>query len=287
MACRPLFGMAACFVPAARCLPVASPGGSSLALVLDRVGKDFVDRHGSTLTVLDDITLTVGEGEFVAVVGPSGCGKSTLLGMVAGLASVTRGQIYFDDPGLEQQPRIGVVFQEHALFPWRTAQANVEFGLEHLGMSKASRAERARALLDMVGLRGFETKYPHQLSGGMRQRVGIARALAVEPALLLMDEPLSALDAQSRQIMQDELLDIWRRYRAKTMYVTHNIHEAISLADRVVVLSRRPGMIRDILTIHLPREERAEPRHQVQVAEYERHVWELIRADAELAFMEV
>lgn len=259
-----------------------------MQLMIDNVSKSYVDKRGQTTAVLDQITLQVDQEEFLAIVGPSGCGKSTLLGMVAGLVPVTSGRIVFRPQGQEQhrEPRIGVVFQEHALFPWRTVQRNVEFGLEMQGCKAPERKERARALIAMVGLSGFERRYPHQLSGGMRQRVGIARALAIEPDLLLMDEPLSALDAQVRLLLQEELLNIWELRRQKTLYVTHNIAEALAMADRVVVLSRRPGRVRDVLTVDIPRCERQHASRQTQLAEYHQHVWELIRSDAEQALYE-
>ena len=178
------------------------------------------------------------------------------------------------------------VFQEFALFPWRTVRANVEFGLEELGVSGFERAERTRHYLDMAGLAGFESKYPHQLSGGMRQRVGIARALAVEPAVLLLDEPFSALDAQTRTLMMEELLGIWARTRQSILYVTHNIQEAVFMADRVIVLSRRPGEVLDTVPIRLarPREERqqGDPAF-IQASD---RIWGLIKSQAQAALLE-
>ncbi|MCF8564709.1 ABC transporter ATP-binding protein [Alicyclobacillus tolerans] len=255
-------------------------------LVLESVSKVYKDSSGHETTALQDIDLSIEEEEFVAIVGPSGCGKSTLLSIVAGLTDATAGSVYFDGVFDKRNPRIGVVFQEHALFPWRTVQTNVEFGLEQLGVPKRDRAQRALELIRKVGLQGFEKKYPHQLSGGMKQRVGIARALVIEPDLLLMDEPLSALDAQVRLIMQDELIALWETVRQKTLYVTHNIDEAVALADRVVVLSRRPGKIVRIIPIETPRPERKEHRHQVRLMEYAEEIWNTIRRDAEEAFME-
>lgn len=255
-------------------------------LVLNHVSKVYRAKEGHATVALDDINFSVNEEEFVAIVGPSGCGKSTLLSIVAGLTDVTSGSVYFDSPMKGQTPRIGVVFQDHALFPWRTVQKNVEFGLEQIGVSRRERSERAVEAIQKVGLQGFEKRYPHQLSGGMRQRVGIARALVIEPDLLLMDEPLSALDAQARLIMQDQLLQLWESVRHKTLYVTHNIDEAVALADRVVVLSRRPGRIVHIVSIEIPRLERKEHQHQVRMMEYAEEIWKTIRHDAEQAFME-
>ena len=214
------------------------------------------------MRALDGIDLAVDTEEFVAVLGPSGCGKSTLLNLIAGLLTPTEGAIWLDGELPPGRAATAMVFQEFALFPWRTVQANVEFGLEEMGLTRDERARRARRYLDMTGLAGFETKYPHELSGGMRQRVGIARALAVEPPVLLMDEPFSALDAQTRQLMQEELLGIWERTRQTIVYVTHNIHEAVYMADRVVVLSRRPGRVLAEMKVELPR-----PRAEAMLGE--------------------
>jgi ABC-type taurine transport system ATPase subunit len=173
-----------------------------MRIVLDRVAQTYVDRRGHALPALDSISLTADDQEFVALLGPSGCGKSTLLNIVAGLLSPSGGDVSFEGPPLPPpRPTTAMVFQEFALFPWRTVQGNVEFGLEEIGVASAERRRRARAYLELTGLSGFEAKYPHQLSGGMRQRVGIARAIAVDPAVLLMDEPFSALDAQTLQLI--------------------------------------------------------------------------------------
>ena len=214
-----------------------------MRVVVDRVSKTYTDRLGHGVAALDDVSLAVGSEEFLALLGPSGCGKSTLLNIVAGLTAPSAGGVYLEGGLAPGRAATAMVFQEFALFPWRTVQANIEFGLEEAGLGAAARAVRAREHIQLTGLAGFEGKYPHQLSGGMRQRVGIARALAVDPAVLLMDEPFSALDAQTRQLMQEELLAIWERTRKTIVYVTHNIHEAVFMADRVVVLSRRPGRV--------------------------------------------
>jgi NitT/TauT family transport system ATP-binding protein len=249
-------------------------------VVVDGVSKTYVDRAGQPVRALDGIDLTVEDEEFAAVLGPSGCGKSTLLNLIAGLLTPSAGAIWLDGDLPPGRTATAMVFQEFALFPWRTAQANVEFGLEEMGVPAAERARRARAFIELTGLAGFESRYPHQLSGGMRQRVGIARALAVEPAVLLMDEPFSALDAQTRQLMQEELLTIWERTRQTIVYVTHNIHEAVYMADRVVVLSRRPGRVLAEVKIELPRP-RAERMlgEPAFVASVER-IWSLIRDQA-------
>jgi NitT/TauT family transport system ATP-binding protein len=255
-------------------------------VLLDDVTKTFADRHGRTVEALAGVSVTAEAEELLAIVGPSGCGKSTLLNMVAGLLAPSAGTIAFEGELPPGRPPTAMVFQEFALFPWRTVQANVELGLEEAGRPAAERHAIARRFIELTGLGGFETRYPHQLSGGMRQRVGIARALAVEPAVLLMDEPFSALDAQTRQLMQEELLGIWERTRQTILYVTHNIHEAVWMADRVVVLSRRPGRVLEIVPVKLarPRTEAmlGEPGF-VQAAE---RIWALIKSQAREALRE-
>ena len=257
-----------------------------MRVVVDQVSKTYVDRGGRPVHALDGIDLAVDSEEFVAVLGPSGCGKSTLLNTIAGLLAPTAGTVWLDGDAGPGQAATAMVFQEFALFPWRTVQANVEFGLEELGVPAVERRLRAGRFIALTGLAGFEARYPHQLSGGMRQRVGLARALAVEPAVLLMDEPFSALDAQTRQLMQEELLAIWERTRKTIVYVTHNIHEAVFMADRVVVLSRRPGRVLAEVKIDLerPRTERTmgEPAF---VSAVER-IWALIRDQARQALRE-
>jgi len=257
-----------------------------MRVVVERVSKVYTDRAGHAVRALDGVDLAVEAQEFVAVLGPSGCGKSTLLNLVAGLLAPTEGAIWLEGEMPPGRAATAMVFQEFALFPWRTAQANVEFGLEEMGVPAGERARRARRCIETAGLAGFESRYPHELSGGMRQRVGIARALAVEPAVLLMDEPFSALDAQTRQLMQEELLAIWERARQTIVYVTHNIHEAVFMADRVVVLSRRPGRVLAEVKVDLPR-----PRTEGMLGEpafvhaVER-IWHLIRDQAAQALRE-
>lgn len=258
-----------------------------MKLVIDNVSKSFVSRTGHNLPVLQDINLTVNEEEFVALVGPSGCGKSTLLNITAGLLAPTSGSASFTHLPQGHVPRTGIVFQETGLFPWRSVYDNIAFGLEAIGVPRQEQKDRISHYINLVGLTGFEKALPHHLSGGMRQRVGIARALVINPDLLLMDEPFSALDAQTRTIMQEELVTLWDKTRLSTLYVTHNIQEAVMLADRVVLLSRRPGKISRILNIGIPRSERELPQHTEEIAEYIRIIWEHISKDARAALMEV
>ena len=256
-----------------------------MKLVIDKICKDFTNNKGKALSVLQDINLTVNKEEFVALVGPSGCGKSTLLNIASGLLEPTSGTVKFTEVQAGYEPRMSIVFQETGLFPWRNVHDNIAFGLETAGMPAAEREARIKHYIELVGLKGFEKSFPHQLSGGMRQRVGIARALAIEPDLLLMDEPFSALDAQTRTIMQEELVTLWEKTRLTTLYVTHNIQEAVMLADRVVLLSRRPGKVNKILTIDIPRADRDKPEHAEEIAEFIRIIWEHISKDARAALM--
>src|SRR5574342_370283 len=260
--------------------------GLAMRVIVDRLSKTYRDRGGRELAALEDVTLSVEPEEFVAVLGPSGCGKSTLLGIMAGLLPATSGQVFFEGERRDGQPLTATVFQEFALFPWRTVRHNVGFGLEELRAAPEERKDRVARFIAMTGLEGFEDKFPHQLSGGMRQRVGIARALAVDPAVLLMDEPFSALDAQTRTLMMEELLTIWTRTRQSIVYVTHNIQEAVYMADRVVVLSRRPGRMLDVVPVELKR-----PRHEAQMGEpafvhAAERIWGLIKSQAQAALRE-
>jgi NitT/TauT family transport system ATP-binding protein len=258
-----------------------------MRVVVERVSKTFSGRRGRDVVALSQVDFAVEAREFVALLGPSGCGKSTLLNVIAGLLPATSGRVYFEgEPRPGRAPVTATVFQEFALLPWRTVRANVELGLEELGIRGLERAERTRHYLDLTGLAGFEGKYPHQLSGGMRQRVGIARALAVEPAVLLLDEPFSALDAQTRTLMMDELLGIWERTRQSILYVTHNIQEAVFMADRVIVLSRRPGEVLDVVPIKLPRPRREGQQGEPGFVQAADRIWGLIKSQAQAALLD-
>ncbi len=252
-------------------------------LEVRRVSLDLDnERTGQSLAVLSDIDLAVFEGELVSIVGPSGCGKSTFLNAVDGLIRVTSGAILVngravDGPG----PDRAMVFQHDSLFPWRTVLENVMYGLDLQGrLARTERRERARALVELVGLAGFAEHYPHELSGGMRQRVNIARALVVEPQLLLLDEPFAALDAQTREFMQVELLKILARARTTALFVTHQISEAVFLSDRVVVFSARPARIKDVIAVDLPPERSLTLKHQPAFVELEQRIWRLIEQEA-------
>ena len=222
-------------------------------LEVDSITKRYGSGENAVLA-LDDISMTVENGEFVSILGPSGCGKSTLLRIIDGLLKPSEGEIRIDGrPVSGSGQDRGMVFQSFNLFPWRTVRENVAFGLEVTGMSKSERRKTADEFIEMVGLGDFKDSYPRELSGGMQQRVGLARALAIDPELLLMDEPFGALDAQTRELMQTELLKIWAKQQKTSIFVTHDIEEAIFLSDRVVVLTSRPGTIGEIVDIPFDR----------------------------------
>lgn len=226
-------------------------------LSAENVTKAYPLRGGNEVMAISRLDLEVNEGEFVCIVGASGCGKSTLLNMFAGFIQPTRGVVKLrDKPIIGIEPRCGMMFQAYALFPWKTLRKNVEFGLEMLHVPRAERRARAQKFIDLVQLTGFEDRYPYELSGGMQQRASLARLLAVDPEVLLMDEPFAALDAMTRQVLQEELLQIQEQSKKTILFITHNLDEALILADRIVVLSSRPGRVKSIIPNHLPR-----PRH--------------------------
>ncbi|MCC7023512.1 MAG: ABC transporter ATP-binding protein [Thermomicrobiales bacterium] len=226
-------------------------------VVIANVSVWFDDRQRGRVMAVDDVSATIGDGEFVCIVGPSGCGKSTLLNVIGGLARPSAGAVFVDQrPASGPGPDRGMVFQSYTLYPWLTVRANIEFGLQLARMPSRQRRAISDRLLELVRLEGFADAYPKALSGGMRQRVAIARALANNPLVLLMDEPFGALDAQTRALMQELLLDVWQRDARTVLFVTHDIDEAIFLADRVLIMSHRPGRIRLELPVplHRPRE---------------------------------
>ena len=252
-------------------------------IVMRGLRKQFVDIvRKEEIVALDGIDLEIGDDEFLTILGPSGCGKTTLLNIVASFESASGGEVRLDgEPVLKPGPDRGVVFQEYALFPWLTVQQNIEFGLRERGMRRSERRARVRRQIATVGLSGFEQRYPQELSGGMRQRVALARVLVNDPKILLMDEPFAALDAQTRTMMQRELLSVWSAERRTAIFITHNIEEAILLGDRVVVMTARPGRIKEIVTIGLAR-----PRDvtSAEFNEIRRRVAALLEDEVQAAF---
>ncbi|GIQ74127.1 ABC transporter ATP-binding protein [Bradyrhizobium sp. RD5-C2] len=263
---------------------------SPVKIRFEQICKEFVTRGeggrpAGRFTALEDITLDVRSGEFLALVGPSGCGKSTLLDLLGGLTAPTSGRILLDGrpitgPGRDR----GIVFQQYALFPWRTAAQNVEFGLDIAGLKAGQRREVARHFLDLVGLSGFADRYPHELSGGMKQRVAIARSLAYDPEVLLMDEPFAALDAQTRETLQGELLRIWRATGKTIVFITHGIDEAVVLGQRVAVMTSRPGRIKQVIEIpDVLRSEAEDVRSLPEFGHVRHEIWSLLREEVQKA----
>jgi NitT/TauT family transport system ATP-binding protein len=254
--------------------PARRAGPAPLSIAVEGVSKTF-----GAVRALVDVSLLVGAGEFLTLIGPSGCGKTTLLKAIAGLVPVDAGRVLVGaravtGPGRE----CSVVFQDFALLPWATVQRNVEFGLLLHGAAAADRAARARRYIAKVGLAGFEDAFPAQLSGGMQQRVGLARALAVDPQVLLMDEPFASIDEQTRRLFQDDLLALWSEERKTVVFVTHSMEEAIYLSDRVVVLSPRPGRVHQILDVPLPRpREATDVRAGVEFTRLVDGLWKILR----------
>jgi len=251
-------------------------------LEISHLGKTFGD-----LQALADINLAVERGEFISVVGPSGCGKTTFLRIVAGLEQASTGAVLLDgravrSPGSDR----GFVFQSDCLLPWRTVLANAIIGREVAGRVGSAERQRTMALLKLVGLEGFEHYHPRQLSGGMRQRVNLARALAIDPEILLMDEPFSALDAQTREIMQTELMRIWEEGRKTVLFVTHQIDEAVFLSDRVLVFARRPGRLLESVAIALPRPRPLAIKRTAEFVSYVDRIWRLIEDDVRASVIE-
>jgi NitT/TauT family transport system ATP-binding protein len=249
-----------------------------MELLCNRIGKVYPTTSGG-IRALDDVTFSVAAEEFVCIVGPSGCGKTTLLKIIAGLLEPTSGTVEFSRGAGGDKPRSALVFQEHGLFPWMTVLDNVAFPLEMRGVPRAERRELARAFIDKVGLASFARSYPHDLSVGMRQRVGIVRAFASNPRVLLMDEPFGSLDAQTRIALQDELLGIWRNDRKVVIHVTHDIEEAVRLGDRVLVMTGRPGHIQEEIAIPLDRPRDMSSAVAPKVDEIRWHIWKILEDD--------
>ena len=233
------------------------------------------------LLAVDGATMDIGEGEFVAIVGPSGCGKTTFLNAVDGLLPLTSGTLTLNGKQIERPGHDrAMVFQQPSLLPWRTVMGNVMYGVELLGIPKEEARGRAKRFVELVGLGGFVESYPLELSGGMQQRANLARALAVDPEVLLLDEPFAALDAQTRETMQQELLRIWNETRKMTIFITHDIVEAVYLADRVVVFTARPGRVKEIVKVDIPRPRDLRVKRDPRFVEIERRIWESIREEA-------
>ncbi len=261
-------------------VPSVGAARSDGILVVDDIVKRFETPEGP-LTAVDHVSLSVKPGEFLAVIGPSGCGKSTLFNIVGGLVDRYEGAVTVaGDRVRGPHPAIGMVFQEESTFPWRTVIDNVAFPLEITGMRKSERLERARHFISLVGLDGFERRFPAELSGGMRQRVSIARTLASEPKILLMDEPFAALDEQTRLLLGDKVLQIQQELQQTTLLITHNITEAVQLADRIVVMTYRPGRVKRIVDIDLPRPRSSEIVSSEAFGHYVAQIWGDLREEA-------
>ncbi len=266
--------------------PYSGSNEGSSAIELRNVTKRFLTPTGSAYTAIRDINITVAPGEFVAVVGPTGCGKSTTLGLISGLERPSAGEAYVMGKLVQGiDPRIGYVFQTDAVFPWKNVLNNVATGPLFRGRPKAESFEHAHDWIARVGLSGFEDRYPHQLSGGMRKRVALAQTFINEPQILLMDEPFSALDVQTRTLMEDELLNLWSSHKASVVFVTHDLEEAISLADRVCVLTAGPATVKGIYTIDLPRPRNvAEIRFEPRFVQLYQQIWEDLRDEVIIGY---
>jgi NitT/TauT family transport system ATP-binding protein len=262
---------------------VTGASNGTIKLEAQNIWKLF-SRRGEAVEALHDVSIQVGAGEFVSIVGASGCGKTTLLRIVDGLEVPTRGDIRVNgQPVSGPGPDRGFVFQQDALFPWRTVLDNVVFGLEVQGRARRETRERANAFLQLVGLAGFEHLFPHELSGGMRQRANLARALTIDPDVLLMDEPFASLDAQTRELMQSELLRIWRSNKKTVLFVTHQIDEAVYLSDRVVVMTSRPGRVKSILEVDIPRPRDLSVKRTPRFLELVDEIWKMIEEEVKAA----
>ncbi|MEC8086909.1 MAG: ABC transporter ATP-binding protein [Pseudomonadota bacterium] len=250
-------------------------------LEIKKVSKTYNSQSDNPVIALNDVDLNVAEGEFVSIIGPSGCGKSTLFNVIGGLIDDHEGEVLIEGRPVDGAHKdVGVVFQEESTFPWRSTLDNVAFPLEIEGIDKDEREELARKFIKLVGLDGFEDHYPAQLSGGMKQRTAVARTLAYEPRIMLLDEPFGALDEQTRMLLGDKMLEIWAALNQTMLLITHNITEAVQLSDRVVVMSYRPGTIKEIIEIDLPRPRSSEVISTPEFGTYVGKLWTLLREEA-------
>jgi NitT/TauT family transport system ATP-binding protein len=271
--------MSVASMPITQAASAPTNDGKDLLIVND-LSKHFPTPDG-TVTAVDHVSLAVKQGEFLSVIGPSGCGKSTLFNVIGGLLGAYEGSVTVAGEKITgPHPYVGMVFQEESTFPWRTVIENVSFPLEIEGMPKAKRYEKARHFIHMVGLDGFENRYPSELSGGMRQRVSLARTLASEPKILLMDEPFAALDEQTRLLLGDKVLQIQQELKQTTMLITHNITEAVQLSDRIMVMTYRPGKVKRIVDIDLPRPRSSEIVGSEAFGHYVAQIWNDLREEA-------
>jgi NitT/TauT family transport system ATP-binding protein len=261
-------------------MAAAAPASSDAILVVDNIVVRFEAAEGP-ITAVDDVSFKIKPGEFVSVIGPSGCGKSTLFNVIGGLLGHHQGTVRVAGETIAGPHRsIGMVFQEESTFPWRTVIDNVAFPLELIGMARAKRVERARHFISLVGLDGFENRHPGELSGGMRQRVSLARTLASEPKILLMDEPFAALDEQTRLLLGDKVLQIQQQLKQTTLLITHNITEAVQMSDRILVMTYRPGKMKRIVDIKLPRPRTSEIVGSEAFGRYVAQIWNDLREEA-------
>lgn len=253
---------------------------------VESIGKVWEGRGNERVEALRNISFVLASNEFLCIIGPSGCGKSTLLNIIGGLEKPTQGRVEFSDIKDSTKPLTKMVFQEFALFPWKNVVENITLGLKFRAVARHDREKIAHDLIGVMRLRGFENKYPHELSGGMKQRVAIARALATDPEVILMDEPFGSLDAQTRIVLQDELLRIWEEKRMTVCFVTHNIEEAILLGDRINIMTARPSTLKATIRVELPRPRTAELRMSAAFTNLYKQVWELLKEEVDTALYE-
>lgn len=248
---------------------------------VENLNKKFeFKRDGTCIEVLEDISFSINSNEIFSIIGPSGCGKTTLLYIIAGFIKPDKGGVYYDDDLITSpSPRRTVIFQEYGLFPWMTVEENIEFGLKAKGIPRDERRATASKFVELVHLKGFEDKYPHELSGGMKQRVGIARALAIDPEVILMDEPFASLDSLTREIMQEEVLRIWETTQKTLILITHNIEEAVFLSDRVMIMTARPGRKKEIVPVDLPRPHRQEIKRDMRSLKLTSYISQSLREE--------